>query len=108
MKFTIICLATLAAPALAKFCGVVTSARSGWETCESAQFPSMQAACKAIGGTVGGSISEPMGKGANCVVYCNNVATGGHDVTAKISGRTITYRLLVEETCDKCSYCGGN
>ncbi|KAK2749708.1 hypothetical protein CKAH01_18005 [Colletotrichum kahawae] len=58
MQFTILSLATLASCAAAQFCGVVTSPIQSYIPCESEQFPPMDAACTAIGGTVAGQ-SQP-------------------------------------------------
>ncbi|KAF5520363.1 hypothetical protein CGCA056_v008119 [Colletotrichum aenigma] len=105
MQFTILSLATLASCAAAQFCGVVTSPAQSYIPCESEQFPAMDAACTAIGGTVSGHNREVGNQLSNCITYCNNVPAGGHD-TNGLAGRW-NYHLYVVDSCTNCGYCGG-
>lgn len=102
-------LATAVSPAAAAYCGVVTAKVSGQTLCEYDHYPAMDPACTDIGGTVGGHLQENDGPDSNCVTYCNNVATGGHDVKdvpiAALDG--VSYHLYVVDSCDSCGYCGG-
>lgn len=93
--------------AAAAYCGVVTSTAQSYRTCEEFQYPAMDAACTAVGGTVGGHLRETGDSSANCITYCNNVATGGHDETVAINSYT-NYHLYVVDSCSSCSYCGGS
>lgn len=93
--------------ASAQFCGVVTSTAQSYVTCEEFQFPAMDAACTAVGGTVGGHLRESGDASANCITYCNNAATGGHDETEAINSYT-NYHLYVVDSCSACDYCGGS
>ncbi|KAI1843474.1 hypothetical protein JX265_001822 [Neoarthrinium moseri] len=77
------------------------------------QFPVMDQACTSVGGTVAGHNIESGNALSNCITYCNNVPTGGHDVTGPIAAvpsvpisRDTTYHLYVVDSCSTCDYCG--
>ncbi|WYZ42223.1 hypothetical protein EsH8_V_001118 [Colletotrichum jinshuiense] len=105
MQFNIATLAALASCAAAQFCGVVTSPVKSYTPCTLEQYPVMDAECTAIGGTVSGHNQEVGDARSNCITYCNNVPTAGHDKTASFLGR-YTYHLYVVDTCQSCGYCG--
>ncbi|WQF85945.1 hypothetical protein CDEST_10959 [Colletotrichum destructivum] len=105
MQLTVAALAALASCAAAQFCGVVTSPVQGWVACSVEQYPVMDAECKAIGGTVAGHNQEVGNPSSNCITYCNNVPTGGHDKTGSIAGR-LSYHVYVVDSCNSCGYCG--
>ncbi|KAF9872392.1 hypothetical protein CkaCkLH20_10219 [Colletotrichum karsti] len=106
MHFIILSLGALVASATAQFCGVVTSPAQSYIDCALEQFPVMDAECTAIGGTVSGHNREIGNQLSNCITYCNNVPTGGHDKNGQIAGR-YNYHLYVVDSCTSCGYCGG-
>ncbi len=97
--------ALLAEYATAKFCGVGTSPVKSYQPCDVDQYPAMDAACKSIGGSVAGHLQEQGNANSNCVTYCNNVRTGGHDITGTTKYNE-HWRLLVVDPCRDCPYCG--
>lgn len=107
MRYSIFAIASLfAVTASAQYCGVVTSLQT-FVQCSLFQYPPMDSACEAIGGTVAGHLAEAAGAGSNCVTYCNNVTTGGHDTTASIYySPGMSYHLEVVDLCTDCDYCG--
>ncbi|KAK1674098.1 hypothetical protein BDP55DRAFT_633308 [Colletotrichum godetiae] len=105
MQFTIATLAVLASGTVAQFCGVVTSPVQSYVPCTLEQYPVMDAECTAIGGTVSGHNQESGDARSNCITYCNNVPTGGHDTTGDILGRH-SYHVYVVDSCTSCGYCG--
>ena len=88
----------------AQFCGVATSAVKSYQDCAVDQFPAMDAACNAIGGTVAGHNRESGDQRSNCITYCNDVPNGGHDIqgTTKYNEQ---WHLYVVDGCDSCGYC---
>lgn len=101
MQFSLISLAAFAASATAQFCGVITSPTMEMFACDVYQDPVMDAKCTALGGTVAGHNREDPGQASNCITYCNNVPTGGHDTTED------KYHTYVVDSCESCGYCGG-
>ncbi|KAH8896566.1 hypothetical protein GQ53DRAFT_818850 [Thozetella sp. PMI_491] len=90
----------------ARFCGVVTSPIKSYQDCGVDQFPTMDAECTGVGGTVAGHNAETGNQLANCITYCNDVPAGGHDKRGKTSPYHEDWHLYVVDECGECDYCG--
>lgn len=101
--FTVVAMSSIAT---AQFCGVVTSPIKSYQNCAVDQFPAMDAACTAVGGTVAGHNQESGDQRSNCITYCNDVPSGGHETRGTTTEYHEAWHLYIVDACDSCEYCG--